>query len=451
MTADLNDNQSERSRPPEAPAGQSRQRHAEGAEESLANALRVSFRLLMVIMVFVAIAYLWTGFAGVDSTELGIKLLFGRIVGTAAPGPAYTWPFPVGEIELIDATEKALTIDDFWMHETPEDKTQTEELQKRKSQGGGLRPGWDGALLTSDRSLLHVKLICKYKVTNAEDWKKNVTNEKETIRSIVCSAAIRSAATRTADSLQRLEKAAFLNDIHRLAQAGLDRLHCGIEINAVQLAKNGITWPLGALGAFDDVTRASNAMEAAIDAARGEAEDILNAAAGPSYRKLVGEPWKPAQPGRWESPDGDDGRKRDLIGQYAAAVADGQTEQAALLLERIEEVLLTEATGEASKIIAEARARSTEIKQQAESRADRFEQVYRQLPKDPAARKLMIERLWAEVRDEVLNSPTVEKYYLRPGPGGTVLIIPRDADIAKRVRQEHLRAAEEEKPPQGGK
>jgi len=250
--------------------------------------------------------------------------------------------------------------------------------------------------------------------------------------------------------MQRLEKAAFLNDIHRLTQAGLDRLQSGIRIDAVQLAKNGITWPLGALAAFDDVTRASSEMKATIDAARGEAEDILNAAAGPSYRKLVGEPWKASQDAGGGSPAGEDAQDYDLFGRYAAAVSSGRTDPAERLLEKMEKVLLTSATGEASKIIAEARARSTEIKQQAESRADRFEQVYRQLPKDPEARKLMIQRLWAEVRDEVLNSPTVEKYYLRPGPGGTVLIIPRDADIAKKAQQERLRAAEEEKSLQDG-
>ena len=102
------------------------------ASRSLADALRVSFALLTFIMVVVALFYLGTGVATIEPHQAGIKKVFGKRVGPVArEGLAYTWPFPIGEIELVSIKEQKLSIDDFWLHETPEDKTK--ELSARRA------------------------------------------------------------------------------------------------------------------------------------------------------------------------------------------------------------------------------------------------------------------------------------------------------------------------------
>ena len=60
------------------------------ATKSLADALRVSFRVLTVIMVFVVIAFLLTGLKSIEAQEVAVKKVFGKIVGTAEQGLAYT-------------------------------------------------------------------------------------------------------------------------------------------------------------------------------------------------------------------------------------------------------------------------------------------------------------------------------------------------------------------------
>ena len=95
---------------PGGPPQASREAGAGAADRSLAHALRVSFRVLTVIMIFIVGAFLLTGIKSIDATEQGIIFLFGEIVGTADSGFVYTWPFPIGAIEKVKTTEKTLTI-----------------------------------------------------------------------------------------------------------------------------------------------------------------------------------------------------------------------------------------------------------------------------------------------------------------------------------------------------
>ena len=180
------------------------------ASRHLANALRVSFRLLTVIMIIMMGVYLFTGVKFIEPHQVGIKKFFGRIDGVVDQGLAYTWPYPVGDIDIISIKTQELAIEDFWLHETPRDKTKP--LSERSAPRGGLRPGWDGALLTGDRNLLHVKLNCLYVITDPEAFKRNIPEgqdavkpQDEVIRSAICQAAIHAAAQTTADSLMRAE------------------------------------------------------------------------------------------------------------------------------------------------------------------------------------------------------------------------------------------------------
>ena len=407
------------------------------ASRSLADALRVSFRLLSVIMVIVLVFYLLTGVKTIQNTQVGVKKVFGSFVGLAEPGLAYTWPFPIGSIEIVNTSEQKLDIDDFWMFETAAEKTQ--DLLSRSYFGGGLIPGRDGALLTGDRNLLHVGLTCRYVVRRVMDYATNVGNSAggtdataELIRSAVCKAAIRAAATHTADGLQRTERNAFSSEVRRLAQQELDSLNSGIDIVSVLIYKS--TWPIGALQAYLEAQNAISKAEKAKDAARAEAVQLLSKAAGANYRKLVGEagmestaPTTTAPVTTAQAGEGD----YDLIGQYAAARAAKNEPLARELMRRIDEVLRSrETSGEASKIISDAETASLATIQRVKSRANRFNQL---LPKYEQTPELTLQNLWIAVREDILDSPSVEKYYLTQGGDKTVLKINRDPKIAAEI------------------
>jgi len=412
------------------------------ATQSLADALRVSFRLLTAIMVVVVIGFMLTGFKVIKPQEVGIKKVFGRITGTADPGLAYTWPFPVGKIITVATGEQSMAIEDFWLNETATDKTT--ELSQRRAPAKGLRPGWDGALLTGDRNLLHVKLICQYLVPSAEGaeaFERHVKDPKEIIRSVVCQASIMAAAERTADDIKRAGKTAFASEIRRRSQRYLNELTTvdGHPYEAIRISKINVerdTWPLRALRAYDAAQKAVSQRDEVRNQAIADARRILNEAAGSNYEVLVG----PAQSSGDFVGDGvgqDDGadKPKDLIGLYEKAHdQDAQTE----ILEQIDSILLSNATGgKASEIIAEAKAYKTRVIQEAESRAKRFDQLLAEYDKAP---RFMLERYWAETRDSILSSPTNEKYYLSTsGDQKTVVRISQEPSFRKEIQRELMK------------
>ena len=98
------------------------------------------------------------------------------------------------------------------------------------------------------------------------------------------------------------------------------------------------------------------------------------------------------------------------------------------------EVLLSSSTGgQASKLIADAKAYKTERIQSAESHAKRFNDLLAEYEKAP---RFMLERLWADVRDEILSSPTTEKLYLTFGKNKTILKIASDPKVTKAIQRE---------------
>src|SRR6185436_8575531 len=72
------------------------------ANQSLADALRKSFHVLKFLMLVLVVLYFLSGFFTVNPSEVGLKLRYGRVVGTGAatenpvlgPGWHWSWPYP---------------------------------------------------------------------------------------------------------------------------------------------------------------------------------------------------------------------------------------------------------------------------------------------------------------------------------------------------------------------
>ncbi len=419
---------------------------------SLANALRWCFRLLVAIMIIVCAAFLLSGIKTIQPNQVGIKKQFGKYIGLCHQGLAYTWPYPIGEIEIVNLGQRNVKVDEFWMHETARDKTL--RPSQRTAAAEGLRPGWDGALLTGDRQLIHVKFSCSYRIMNALAYVKYVrsatdkstnalqkdTHLQELVRSVAANAAIAAAAGRTAESIVSAETEAFTADIMNNAQKQLDSLMdigpadvSGVQITKVNIGKEK-TWPLRALPAYEAASEATQNAQQQREEAVAEAISILNSTAGQDVsRKLVGEPW--GAPGDQSEQDED----HDLIGQYARARREGETEQAEMLLKKIDNLLVKDAGGEVRSVIAEAQAYRNSVVEVVRGRAKKFTELldeYRRYP------DFMLQRLWADAREEILTSPTVEKFYISSGPK-TILRVSRDPDILRQVLREQLKARKE--------
>lgn len=410
--------------------------------KSLADALRVSFRLLSAIMLVILFFYMLTGVKSVESSQVGVKKLFGRVQTVVEPGLAYTWPFPIGSIDIVSVREQELTVNDFWILEMGDQRI--DEVLSRDYVPGELDPARDGALLTGDRNLLHVRLSCKYRVADPLAYLTNVGDRpellRELVRSAMCRAAIRAAAVQTADGLQRTERAAFAAAIRREAQAELDALSSGLEV--LNVLATDSTWPLAALRAYVNAQNAVSKAEQARNAARAEAERQLNSAAGAAYRRLIGDVSGLAAASQPADQTTQSTQvSEDLIGRYAAAIAAADNQAAATLLTQIDDVLRSNETGgQAARIIAEAETYRTTTIQRVKGRVERFQELLPAYEKTP---DLMLQRLWVEVRQSILAAPTNEKFYITLGPGRTVLRLNRDPQVVAEIERA-LKAKDQE-------
>ena len=428
------------------------------AGKSLSDALRVSFVLLTVIMVLMVIGFLLSGIKSVKNNQIGIVKSFGRKIRTVKSGLTYTWPWPIGQIELVDAAKQTLTLTDFWLHETATDKSRS--LEQRRVRGEGLRPGWDGALLTGDRGLIHLKIVCTFEITDAAAFRQQVGWQfaevsggvdaeresaaiREIIRSAVCSAAIRSAATRTTERLQRGE-GTFDVVVQERANEALRQMKTGLEVT--KLEASSATRPLGARRAYTVAQSANKQAQERVSRARTEAEVVLQNTAGEAYKMLVGRPWSAGDAGlSLAAPDsGGQGGKAEkpwnLIGRYVALrnEADHRNdpairEKAGAVLEQIDDVLTNSATGEISEIISAARSYGEGIRQSVKGRVDNFKKL---LPEYRRSPKFFMARYLAETRKKVLSLPNVVKHYIPTGRGMTEVYIGSDPEIARKIRMD---------------
>jgi regulator of protease activity HflC (stomatin/prohibitin superfamily) len=421
---------------PVSPAGpQMPPEPMDAAGKSLADALSASFRLLSVLMVVVLLVLLATGVRTVQTGSVGVRLLWGRIQGAdegrvLGPGLHWSLPEPVGQVVTVSTAEQKLEINDFWFHELPQDA----DKPLRDRQVGpemGLQPGLDGALLTGDRGLVHVKLMVLYAIKSREgkvdaqsviDYLANPSDPPEAVRSAVCNAAIQAAGARTIDSIYPAGQKDFADAVAGLAQHRLDQLRSGMQINSVLVPVS--TVPLAAIAAFDAVTSARQEEERLRNQALGEADGMLRSAAGSSWADLVGDPRTPGKAG--------------LLDLYAQARERNDQGEAARQLEKIDTLLTSQPEGEAAQIINSALAYSATVRQEVQGRANRFKQL---MPGFDASPQLTLQRLWATVKEEVLTAATSEKYYLTVGQK-TVLRVNQDPEVRRRIIREILKTKE---------
>ncbi|MCP4377780.1 MAG: hypothetical protein GY794_16590 [bacterium] len=405
------------------------------AQQQLAKALRSSFRLLSFLMIVVLIMFSLREVTSIGPNNVGIVYRFGRIQDeVVTEGLAYAWPFMIGKVEKVDISLNELDINDFWVFEAPEDRTKP--LIERNVSNEGLRPGYDGALLTGDQSLYHVRLKCGYQVRGkglvdglhpAIQYKLNITDAKELIRSVICSAAIRAAGHRTADDLNT-NRGEFSVEVKNLAQKRLDDLRSGMAIVNVSVTEG--TWPLQTLKDFAAAQAAKHKNKALRDTAISQATDILQRTAGKNYKQLVGDPIERKEQ---DPQDKAKGIHYDLIGQYAKARGDGgENKESDKIFKKINSAL-SDTEGIASKLIGNARTQSTEFTEAIKRRATRFTAL---LPKYEENPEFMLAAEWAKVLSAIFTSPTVEVVLVGSGNRKIILQTKQSPATMTRIARE---------------
>jgi membrane protease subunit HflK len=377
------------------------------ANQSLADALRASFGVLKFIMLIIVVIYLCSGITCVDQKEVVVLTRFGKQIGKPRePGLLTALPYPFHEQIHVPTAPKTLLIDDFWLR--LRDVEKTKDLGDLSPRTGGLDPATDGALLTGDRAIMHLLCNVQYRITNANDFVKNVQeDETELIKTVIQNAAVAESARTFADIIWK-DAGTLAEKIKHRAQKLLNRLESGILIENVAADKS--YYPLQAKNEFEDVDDAANKQRELIQEAEAKWAEILNGVAGTAWEKLY-----------------------EQI-QRLDQVEDGPAKDA--VIKNIESILVNEASGEAGGLIKLAEKDRNKIIAQTKTEVATFETLLEQYRKNP---ELVREQLRQNMLEELYAQQGVTKWLLPPGNKQLIITINNDPiQIRQAARKKRL-------------
>ena len=384
------------------------------AHKSLTDALRLSYRVLQVVIVILVVLFLFSGLKSVAENQSGVLSRFGRIVtvkGKEAldPGLQISVPYPVGEFVLFDVQNRAvdLTVAPdmphqgrgvFWPFMRPGHTL--EDATEAATTSDFLRPGRDGTLVTRDGDLAHLQITVTYEIDDPVSYIKRLPNDRTEadrfVQLSVQNSAVHVAARTSLQELLDLSGTGIKFDIQRHAQRILDEMHSGITITGVSIP--AAIPPLAIRKTFVDLGEVRDEVRANIQRAEQRSERMLLETAGDSYRDL-----------------------RDLIGRYQDAIDLNEADTAEALLVEIRRVMEGPDTyGEVASSIARARAHQSEVESTIGVEARRVVSLLSTFRENP---ELVITQRWLEAYATVLDRPDVEKFMVPPGLGSVNMSI----------------------------
>lgn len=257
----------------------------DAAQQSLSDALRVSFALLKGLMVVLLVVYIFSGVFRIEENEIGVRYRFGERVGTHEKGWHFGWPFPIDHVEKVPLNQQTIKLDNSFWYNNPEEKS-PEELA-----GKMLNPLEDSFLITGDGNVVHVQFSIEYviKESAVEDYLRNVGSlerAEELVRTAGERGMIHSIASRNIEDI--INKSDFKPaDIKFRTQQVLDNLESGITVQNVLIANDKQSMPTQVRDAYNGVTQAQADKVSTIQQARRTYDETLGKAAGAAHVDLL--------------------------------------------------------------------------------------------------------------------------------------------------------------------
>lgn len=257
----------------------------DAAQQSLSDALRVSFRVLKFVMAGLMIFYIFSGFFIVEAGEMVVRYRFGEEIGTHEPGWHFGLPFPIENSVTVPSTTQTLQLNESFWYDNPDDK-KPEELANQQ-----LDPLKDNFLITGDTNVIHVQFGVNYRIApdEVEEYLRNVgTLERanELVQTAAERAMIHYVASASVEDIITL--GSFNTEIIKsYTQRVLRDLNAGIEVQQILIEGNNQSMPNQVRDAYTNVTNAQADKARAIQAARRQSNQILGETAGGAHTELL--------------------------------------------------------------------------------------------------------------------------------------------------------------------
>jgi modulator of FtsH protease HflK len=290
------------------------------ASRALAEALRLSFVVLKLVMVCILAVFIWSGFYTVEENEVGIKLRFGKVQGSGlsrikSPGLHWKWPNPIDEVIKVPASKqvRSTRIDSFWYYEPTARKNSgysftsvpmrfVQDGYALTASGGSVQVSTEpGALPTASRfervrapgadyNIAHTRWQLRYYISDPIRFVEYLWDGTEgtladrdgwyaveaLLRYVVSDSIILASAHRDIDEIIWKSPENYIREIRLLTEKRLEELEVGVSITDLDLIDK--TPPLQVKHDFVQANNANIQAQKLVNQARAAQNEIVNQA-----------------------------------------------------------------------------------------------------------------------------------------------------------------------------
>ena len=212
------------------------------------------------------VVWLATGVYTVQPGEQAALRMLGKFDSIQGPGLNWFPPAPIGTKNIVSVEE-----------------IRRLELGFR---GGQTVPS-EALMITGDENIVDAQLLVQYDIKDLESFLFRAADPEGIILKSAAESALRLVVgQRNIDDILTVEKEAIQDETKQLLQTLLDLYQTGIRVREVKL--QNVLAPIQVQDAFDDVVRAKEDKERAINLAQAYREDIVPRARGEAARLLQG-------------------------------------------------------------------------------------------------------------------------------------------------------------------
>jgi regulator of protease activity HflC (stomatin/prohibitin superfamily) len=377
--------------------------------DSLSRALKVGFRLLKILMVVLAVVFVFSNIYWVPEGYIAVQTRLGKIVGKDSAsvrlpgGPYLALPYPVDQIVRIPTgIQKVAVFNAFW--------SETDEFEPTiddRPETDALRPGVHGSLITADKNIVQGSWVIHYKLDTGNGASRSPSSATnfvrrlgsmdrtgEIIRRVAQSAIVRMVSqTEVADFVAgQIDNRA----IQRLINAQLNRLDVGLVVTGVTASQYAV--PKALMPDFQAVNQAVSQKALSIEKASRRRVSTLNELAGGNWQEFL-----------------------NAIEDHEQALQDGNSAAEAAAFKAAKEILLAgDVGGSVKQMIDEARSEKTATIQRARAASARFNELLPSYRENQGVLKSQliqdtIREIWSEISVGALYVPPGQKLILDLG------------------------------------
>jgi membrane protease subunit HflK len=212
----------------------------------------------------ILLAAVWaaSGVYVVDAGEQAVIRQFGRLHETRGSGLHYHLPAPIETRTIVNVQAQRRM-----------------EIPQNQEEGST-----DRLMITGDRNIVDISFVVLWSVSDAEDFVVNVDDPEAAVRAVAESAMREVVGQRALQDVITTDRAAVESAVETLLQNILNSYEAGVLVQSVQL--QSAVAPQQVIAAFDDVVRAGQDRQTAINQALQYRNERVPQARGEAAREV---------------------------------------------------------------------------------------------------------------------------------------------------------------------